>query len=107
MRTTYAFMGPLAVAPLLVLVIAFVAFSLPPYLTGDAAQSRVPIAGTPAGYYPMLVGHVVFGSIAILTCCLQVWPWLRARYPDVHRRIGLAYVFAGVLPAGVLGLILG
>ena len=107
MRTTYALPRPWSVAPLLVLVIAFVAFSLPPYLTLDPAQSRIPIAGTPSGYYPMLVAHVIFGSVAILTCCLQVWPWLRARYPDVHRRIGLAYVFAGVLPAGVLGLILG
>ena len=108
MRTTYALPRPWSVAPLLVLVIAFVAFSLPPYLTGDPAQSRIPIGpALSAGYYPMLVGHVVFGSIAILTCCLQVWPWLRARHPEVHRRIGLAYVFAGVLPAGVLGLILG
>ena len=107
MRTTYALPRPWSVAPLLVLVVAFVAFSLPPYLTLDPAQSRVPIAGTASGYYPMLVAHVIFGSVAILTCCLQVWPWLRARYPDVHRRIGLAYVFAGVLPAGVLGLILG
>ena len=107
MRTTYALLRPWSVAPLLVLVVAFVAFSLPPYLTLDPAQSRVPIAGTASGYYAMLVAHVIFGSVAILTCCLQVWPWLRARYPDVHRRIGLAYVFAGVLPAGVLGLILG
>ena len=107
MRTPYAAPRPWAVAPLLVLVVAFVAVSIPPYLTGDAGQSRVPIAGTAASYYPMLVAHVLFGSIAILTCCLQVWPWLRARHPDVHRRIGLAYVFAGVLPAGVLGLVLG
>lgn len=107
MRTTYASPRPWAGAPLLILVTAFVALSLPPYLTGDASRSRIPIAGTAAGYYPMLVAHVVFGSVAILTCCLQVWPWLRARYPEAHRRIGLAYVFAGVLPAGVLGLILG
>ncbi len=104
---TYALPRPWSVAPLLVLVTAFVAFSIPPYLTLDPAQSRVPIAGTGAGYFPMLVAHVVFGSVAILTCALQVWPWLRARYPDVHRRIGVAYVFGGVLPAGVLGLILG
>jgi hypothetical protein len=95
------------VAPLLVLVVAFVAFSLPPYLSLDPRQSRVPIAGTGAGYFPMLVGHVIFGSVAILTCCLQVWPWLRARHPEVHRRIGLVYVFGGVLPGGILGLILG
>ena len=107
MRTTYASPRPWSVAPLLVLVIAFVAFSLPPYLTLDPAQSRIAIAGTAPGYFPMLVGHVIFGSIAILTCCLQVWPWLRCRYPNVHRRVGLVYVFAGVLPAGILGLILG
>jgi len=107
MRTTYAQARPWAIAPLLILVIAFVAFSLPPYLTLDPSRSRVPIAGTASGYYPMLVGHVVFGSIAILGCCFQVWPWFRNRFPDIHRKIGMTYVFAGVLPAGILGLILG
>jgi hypothetical protein len=107
MRTTYALPRPWTIAPLLVLVIAFVAFSLPPYLTGDPARSRVPIGPGGQGYYAMLVAHVLFGSIAILTCCFQVWPWFRARFPEIHRRIGYAYVFAGVLPAGVLGLIIG
>jgi hypothetical protein len=107
MRTTYAFLRRLAIAPLLVLVIAFVAFSLPPYLSGDPTRSRIPIGPGMEGYYAMLVGHVIFGSIAILTCCVQAWPWFRGRFPDVHRRIGYAYVFSGVLPAGVLGLILG
>jgi hypothetical protein len=99
---------PWSAAPLLVLVIAFLAFSLPPYLTGDPSQSRIPVtpAGGP-GYYPMLVAHVVFGSVAILAACFQVWPWFRERLPDVHRRIGYAYVFAGVLPAGLLGLLIG
>jgi hypothetical protein len=103
----YAHARPWSLAPLFILVIAFVAFSLPPYLTFDPARSRVPTAGTGTAYFPMLVAHVMFGSVAILTCCLQVWPWLRTRYPDVHRRIGLVYVFGGVLPAGTLGLILG
>lgn len=107
MRTTYALPRPWTIAPLLVLVVAFVAFSLPPYLTGDPARSRVPVAGMPPAYYGMLVGHVVFGAIAILACCVQVWPWFRGRFPEIHRRLGYAYVFAGVLPAGLLGLILG
>lgn len=107
MRTSYAQTGTWGLGPLLLVVAAFLAFSVPPYLTGDAAQSRVPIAGAAPGYYPMLVAHVIFGSVAIVTCCLQVWPWLRASYPDVHRRIGSIYVFAGVLPAGILGLVLG
>ena len=107
MRTSYASPRAWAIAPLLILVIAFVAFSVPPYLTGDAGQSRVPIAGTAHGYYPMLVGHVIFGSIAILTCCLQVWPWLRRRRPRLHRITGRVYVLAGVLPAGLTGIVAG
>lgn len=106
MRTTYA-LRVLPPAALLLLVLAFVGYAVPPYLTLDPARSRIPIAGTPAGYYPMLVAHVIAGSVAIVACCFQAWPWFRTRYPRVHRRIGIAYVFAGVLPAGVLGLIIG
>jgi hypothetical protein len=61
--------------------------SLPPYLTLDPSRSRVaPPAGVP-GYYPALVAHVVFGSIAMITACLQVWPGC-ADHPEVHRRLG-------------------
>jgi hypothetical protein len=92
---------------LTLLVVAFVAYSLPPYLTLDPGRSRVPIAGSSAPYYPLLVAHVVFGSVAILGACLQLWPFLRDRHPAVHRKVGLAYVVAGVLPAGLCGLVLG
>ena len=107
MRTPYALARVGAIAPLLLVVIAFVAFSLPPYLTLDPTRSRVPVGGAVRGYYPLLVAHVIFGSIAILTACLQIWPWLRTHFPDVHRRTGRIYVFAGVLPAGAIGLVLG
>jgi len=95
------------IAPFLLVAIAFVAFSLPPYLTFDPSRSRVPVGAAVRGYYPLLVAHVIFGSIALLTACLQIWPWLRTRFPDVHRRTGRVYVFAGVLPAGAIGLIIG
>ena len=107
MRTPYAQPRVWAIVPLFVVVIGFVAFALPPYLTLDPTRSRIPVTGAVRGYYPLLVGHVVCGSIAILAACLQVWPWLRSKYPDVHRRTGLVYVFAGVLPAGAMGLIIG
>src|SRR5258707_14687571 len=98
---------PWAIGPLLVLPLAFIASSLPPYLTFDPARSRIaPPAGLTA-YYPALVGHVMFGSIAMLTACLQMWPWLRRRYPEVHRRVGDVYVFGGVVPAGAMGLTIG
>ncbi|WP_327580817.1 DUF2306 domain-containing protein [Nonomuraea sp. NBC_00507] len=93
------------VAPLAVVAVAFVAFSLPPYLSMDPSQSRVPAPDFFPPHFVVLSLHVVFGSIAMITCCLQVWPWFRGRYPRAHRLIGRVYVFAGCLPAGLLGLI--
>lgn len=95
------------VAPFAFVVVAFLAFSLPPYLTLDPALSRVPRPADHAWHFPVLVAHVVFGSVAILTCVLQVWPWFRQRYPVAHRRVGRVYVFGGVLPAGVSALAIG
>jgi uncharacterized membrane protein YozB (DUF420 family) len=95
------------VAPFAFVVVAFLAFSLPPYLTLDPALSRVPRPADHPWHFPVLVAHVVFGSVAILTCVLQVWPWFRQRYPVAHRRVGRVYVFGGVLPAGVSALAIG
>ncbi|GAA1348581.1 DUF2306 domain-containing protein [Saccharothrix algeriensis] len=95
------------VLPLGVLVLAFVAFSLPPYLTLDSAQSRVPQPAGHAWHYPVLAAHVVFGSIAMLTCVLQIWPAFRRKHPHWHRRAGRVYVFGGVLPGGVLAVAVG
>lgn len=93
------------VAPLLFVCVVFLALSLPPYLAFDPARSRVP--ATFALHYPLLVAHVLFGSVALLTCCLQIWPWLRTRHPRFHRITGRVYVLGGVLPAGLLGLTIG
>lgn len=95
------------IAPLALLTLAFIAFSIPPYLTLDPARSRVPQPPAFPQHYPLLVAHVLFGSIAMVTCCVQIWPWFRRRYPAAHRTIGRVYVFAGVIPAGILGLIIG
>jgi uncharacterized membrane protein YozB (DUF420 family) len=93
------------VAPLAVVAIAFVAFSLPPYLSMDPARSRVPAPDFFPPHFAVLSLHVIFGSIAMITCCLQIWPWFRARHPRAHRRIGRVYVFCGSLPGGLLGLV--
>lgn len=95
------------VGPLALVAVAFVAFSLPPYLTLDPSASRIPPPQGVASYYPLLVAHVLFGSVAMLTCCAQIWPWLRQRHPAAHRTIGRVYVFGGVIPAGVIGLTIG
>ncbi|HEX4812152.1 MAG TPA: DUF2306 domain-containing protein [Nonomuraea sp.] len=93
------------VAPLVVVAVSFVAFSLPPYLSLDPGRSRVPAPGWFPPHFAIVSLHVVFGSIAMITCCLQVWPWFRERHPAAHRRLGRLYVFAGCLPAGLLALV--
>jgi uncharacterized membrane protein YozB (DUF420 family) len=95
------------IGPLMLVAAAFLAFSVPPYLTFDPSLSRLP---PPAGndiYYPLLVAHVLFGTVAMVTACFQIWPAFRARHRRGHRITGRIYVFAGVLPAGLLGFYIG
>jgi hypothetical protein len=88
---------------LLFVAIAFVAVSIPRYLTLDPSRSLVPPpAGLPL-HYPLLVAHVMFGSVAMLTCVFQVWPSFRRRHPEAHRTLGRIYVFCGVLPPELSG----
>jgi uncharacterized membrane protein len=84
-----------------VIVVAFLAFSLPPYFTG---HTRVP--ATFALHYPLLVGHVMFASVAMVMAVVQVWPGLRARRPALHRKGGRIYVVAAI-PAAVCALVVG
>jgi uncharacterized membrane protein len=95
MRMTYAKSAArrrtLALA---LVVVAFLAFSLPPYFTGG---TRVP--PTFALHYPLLVGHVMFASVAMAAAVLQIWPGLRTRRPALHRRVGRTYVVAAIAAA--------
>lgn len=95
------------VAPLALVIAAFLAYSVPPYLTLDPAQSRVPAPAGFAAHYWFLVAHILFGTIAIVGVVLQIWPWLRQHHPVAHRRVGRVYVFAGALPAAVMAAVIG
>jgi uncharacterized membrane protein len=86
---------------LTVVVVAFLAYSLPPYFTGG---TRVP--ATFALHYPLLVGHVMFASVAMVTAVEQIWPGLRARHPVLHRRVGRIYVYTAI-PAAVCAMVIG
>jgi uncharacterized membrane protein len=86
---------------LAVIVAAFLVFSLPPYFTGG---TRVP--ATFAWHYPLLVAHVMFGSVAMLTAVAQIWPRLRSRHPALHRRTGRVYV-AAAIPAAAFAMVIG
>jgi len=106
-RTDGQWWRPLWMTPLAVVVVAFIVFSAPPYLSFDPARSRVPQTEGFAPHYPLLVAHVVFASVAMVTGCFQIWPWFRRRYVTAHRVMGRVYVLGGVVPAGLMGLIIG
>lgn len=86
---------------LALIVTAFLAFSLPPYLRGD---SRVP--PTFDLHYPLLVAHVLLASVAMFAAVAQIWPGLRIRRPVLHRTVGRIYVVA-TLPAASSALVIG
>lgn len=88
--------------PLAAIVAAFLSHQVPPYFSLNPTRSRIPLQ-FPLHYW-LIVGHVVFGSVSLVTVVLQVWPWLRRRHPAVHRWSGRAYVFAGAVPSAVLAL---
>lgn len=86
---------------LALIVAAFLLFSLPPYVTGG---TRVP--ATFGLHYPLLVAHVMFGSVAMITAVAQIWPRLRWRHPVLHRRTGRVYLCAAI-PAAVFAMVIG
>jgi Predicted membrane protein (DUF2306) len=87
-------------------VTAFLVDVLHPYLTLNPAEARIVLkAGVPL-HYPVLIAHILFGTIALVTVVLQLWPWIRRHHPVVHRRIGLVYVFGGALPCSLMALTL-
>jgi uncharacterized membrane protein len=86
---------------LAVIVLLFLGFSLPPYLTGG---TRVP--ATFAWHYPLLVGHVTLASVAMVCAMAEIWPGLRRRHPAVHRRVGRVYVLTAI-PAAVCAMVIG
>ncbi len=91
----------LSIVLLGVVVAAFLLFSLPPYLTGG---TRVP--STFGMHYPLLVAHVMFGSVAMISAVAQIWPGLRRRHPALHRRTGRVYVCAAI-PAAAFAMVIG
>jgi hypothetical protein len=96
--------GAVGLVALTVVVIGFLALELPPYLTLDPSRSRIAPRPDYALHYPLLWAHIVFGSVALVTACAQLWPWLRRRHPAVHRWSGRVYLVGGVLPGGVVVL---
>ena len=91
---------------LAVLVTAFLVDVLHPYLTLNPAESRIVLRKNFPLHYPILIAHILFGTIALTTLVVQLWPWLRRHHPVVHRWVGRVYVFGGALPCSLMALAL-
>ncbi|HEV6954858.1 MAG TPA: DUF2306 domain-containing protein, partial [Promicromonospora sp.] len=91
------------IAPLAAVTGVFLVTTLPRYVGLDPALSLVPTDRGPA-FYPALVTHILAGSVMLTAGVLQLWPWLRARHPGVHRWSGRTYV-AAALVTGLAALV--
>ncbi|MGE2716503.1 DUF2306 domain-containing protein [Mycolicibacterium litorale] len=88
--------------PLLALiVVAFLGYSLTPYLTGG---TRVP--PTFALHHPLLLVHVFCASVAMVGAVVQLWSARGRRVPRWHRTAGRIYV-AATVPAALTALVIG
>jgi uncharacterized membrane protein len=85
---------------------AYLINTLPPYLTLNPKEGRVILNPHFPAHYGVLLAHIAFGTIALLTVCLQIWPWLRRNHPRIHRISGRVYVFAGAVPCALMALLL-
>jgi hypothetical protein len=74
-----------------------------PYLTLDPAKSRVAITSDTI-QYPLLVTHIIFAFIALITGFLQFIERIRIQNPKTHRFLGRAYVIS-VFISGLLALV--
>ncbi|GAA4549854.1 DUF2306 domain-containing protein [Amycolatopsis samaneae] len=94
------------ILPLAAIAAAALVYSWSTYITFDP---RIATAALPPEYplkYPILIAHITFGTIAVTTVVLQVWPWLHRRHPRVHRWIGRVYLVGGVAPSAGLAAVL-
>lgn len=93
------------IIPLVLTTAWFLQHQIKPFAKVSFQEKLSPIPphhGFPE-YYPLLMAHITFGTIAMLTVILQVWPMIRVRYPVVHRWSGRLYVISA-LGGGACGL---
>jgi uncharacterized membrane protein YozB (DUF420 family) len=90
------------IVPLAIITAVFLVSTLPRYVGLDPTLSLVPTDRGPA-FYPALVTHIFAGSVMLSAAVLQLWPWLRAHHPRVHRWSGRVYVGSALVTgAGAL-----
>jgi Predicted membrane protein (DUF2306) len=91
------------IIPLALVVTAWWFYIVTPFRRLDEASAPIPPHKGYALYWPGLLAHMGFGTLAMITVVLQVWPWLRRNHPQVHRVSGRIYVVSAVI-SGLAGL---
>ncbi|GAB3463715.1 DUF2306 domain-containing protein [Actinophytocola sediminis] len=91
------------VIPLALVVLGFLIYQLSPFRELNEATAPLPPHEGAAWYWPTLLIHMVFGTIAMITVVLQLWPWLRRNHRRVHRISGRFYVVSTLI-SGVCAL---
>lgn len=91
------------VIPLALVVLGFLVYQLSPFRALDEATAPLPPHEGYPLYWPSLLAHMAFGTIAMVTVVLQLWPWLRRNHPKVHRISGRFYIVSTLI-SGVLAL---
>ncbi|MEO3795977.1 DUF2306 domain-containing protein [Nonomuraea sp. B10E15] len=74
--------------------IAIAAFAVPPYLSGDPANSNLPINPDAAHHFLSLVVHAVPSGLALVIGPLQFLAPLRNRHLKAHRVAGRVYMIS-------------
>ncbi|WP_225442604.1 DUF2306 domain-containing protein [Paenibacillus lycopersici] len=69
-----------------------------PYLTFDAANSRVNVAQG-SMQFPLLLAHILFALAALLAGFVQFIPRIREERPRMHRLCGRIYVVSVIVSA--------
>ncbi|UKS25809.1 DUF2306 domain-containing protein [Paenibacillus sp. HWE-109] len=76
-----------------------------PYLSLDPARSRVTLDASFSLHYTVLVVHIGFALVALISGLFQFHQRFRVRYPQWHRALGRIYV-ASIMLSGLLGLVM-
>jgi uncharacterized membrane protein YozB (DUF420 family) len=84
------------IIPLALVVVGFLVYQASLFRVHD---QMLPPHENSVLYYPVLLGHIGFGTIAMIAVVLQVWPWLRRNHPRVHRVSGRIYIVSALISA--------
>ncbi|GII96776.1 DUF2306 domain-containing protein [Sinosporangium siamense] len=98
-RRWWALWGLMAIS-----AIGIAAYAVPPYLSGDPANSNVPVDPDVALHYLSLGVHALPGGLALIIGPLQFVSKLRVSRPKLHRMLGRIYMIS-ILIASAAALV--